>query len=33
MRYVRWFLVRILRVKSISGKRREIPRERLSRFR
>jgi hypothetical protein len=25
--------VRILRVKSISGKRREIPRERLSRFR
>ena len=33
MRYVRWFLVRILRVKSLSGKRREIPRERLSRFR
>ena len=33
MRYVRWFLVRIIRVKSLSGKRREIPRERLSRFR
>ena len=33
MRYVRWFLVRILRVKSLSGQRREIPRERLSEFR
>lgn len=33
MRYVRWFVVRILRVKSISGQRREIPRERLSVFR
>ena len=33
MRYVRWFMVRILRVKSLSGQRREIPRERLSRFR
>lgn len=33
MRYVRWFVVRILRVKSISGQRREIPRERLSGFR
>jgi hypothetical protein len=33
MRYVRWFLVRILRVKSLSGRRREIPREQLSGFR
>ena len=33
MRYVRWFMVRILRVKSLSGQRREIPRERLSSFR
>ncbi|MFZ9628542.1 MAG: Coenzyme F420 hydrogenase/dehydrogenase, beta subunit C-terminal domain [Ilumatobacteraceae bacterium] len=33
MRYVRWFVVRILRVKSLSGQRREIPRERLSSFR
>lgn len=33
MRYVRWFTVRILRVKSLSGQRREIPREKLSAFR
>ena len=33
MRYVRWFAVRILRVKSLSGQRREIPREKLSVFR
>ena len=33
MRYVRWFMVRILRVKSLSGKRREIPRDQLSAFR
>ncbi|MEY4366137.1 MAG: hypothetical protein RLZZ305_1481 [Actinomycetota bacterium] len=33
MRYVRWFAVRILRVKSLSGQRREIPREKLSAFR
>ncbi len=33
MRYVRWFLVRILRVKSLSGQRKEIPRERFSGFR
>lgn len=33
MRYVRWFAVRILRVKSLSGQRREIPRERFSGFR
>ena len=33
MRYVRWFVVRILRVKSLSGQRKEIPRERLSAFR
>ena len=33
MRYVRWFMVRILRVKSLSGQRREIPREKLSVFR
>lgn len=32
MRYVRWFVVRILRVKSISGQRKEIPRERFSGF-
>lgn len=32
-RYVRWFLVRILRVKSLSGRRREIPKEQLSSFR
>jgi coenzyme F420-reducing hydrogenase beta subunit len=33
MRYVRWFLVRILRVKSLSGKRKEISRDRFSAFR
>jgi coenzyme F420-reducing hydrogenase beta subunit len=33
MRYVRWFAVRILRVKSIAGQRKEIPRERFSGFR
>ncbi len=33
MRYVRWFAVRILRVKSISGQRKEIPRERFDGFR
>ena len=33
MRYVRWFTVRILRVKSLSGQRKEIPREKLSAFR
>lgn len=33
MRYVRWFVVRILRVKSLSGQRREIPRDKLSAFR
>ena len=33
MRYVRWFAVRILRVKSLSGRRREIPRDQLSMFR
>ena len=33
MRYVRWFVVRILRVKSLSGQRKEIPRERFSDFR
>ncbi len=32
MRYVRWFMVRILRVKSLSGQRREIPRERFQGF-
>lgn len=32
-RYVRWFLVRILRVKSLTGQRREVPREQLSGFR
>lgn len=33
MRYVRWFVVRILRVKSLSGQRKEIPRDRFSGFR
>jgi hypothetical protein len=33
MRYVRWFVVRILRVKSLSGQRKEISRERFSGFR
>jgi len=33
LRYVRWFLVRIVRVKSISGKRKEISRDRFSDFR
>ena len=32
MRYVRWFMVRILRVKSLSGQRKEIPRERIQGF-
>jgi coenzyme F420-reducing hydrogenase beta subunit len=31
-RYVRWFLVRIVRVKSIGGTRTEVPRSQLSRF-
>ncbi len=32
MRYVRWFMVRILRVKSLSGQRKEIPRDRFQGF-
>jgi coenzyme F420 hydrogenase subunit beta len=32
-RYVRWFLVRILRVKSLTGTRREVPRDQLTGFR
>ena len=32
MRYVRWFMVRILRVKSLSGQRKEIPRDRFEGF-
>jgi hypothetical protein len=32
-RYARWFAVRILRVKSLTGRRREIPREQLAEFR
>ena len=32
MRYVRWFVVRILRVKSLSGQRKEIPRDRFQGF-
>ena len=32
MRYVRWFMVRILRVKSLSGARKEIPRDRFEGF-
>ena len=32
-RYVRWFLVRILRIKSLTGKREEISRSELSDFR
>lgn len=31
-RYVRWFLVRIVRIKSIGGQRTEVPRSQLSRF-
>jgi hypothetical protein len=32
-RYTRWFAVRILRVKSLTGQRQEIPRDRLQQFR
>jgi hypothetical protein len=32
MRYVRWFMVRILRIKSLSGQRKEIPRDRFQGF-
>jgi hypothetical protein len=32
-RYVRWFAVRILRVKSLFGLRKELPPEQLARFR
>jgi len=32
-RYIRWFLVRILRIKSLTGKRQEVAREQLSGFR
>jgi coenzyme F420-reducing hydrogenase beta subunit len=32
-RYWEWFTVRILRIKSLTGERQEIPREELSRFR
>ncbi len=32
-RYWRWFLVRILRIRSLKGERREVPREKLSKFR
>jgi coenzyme F420-reducing hydrogenase beta subunit len=33
MRYVRWFFVRVLKVKSLFGTRTEVPREQLSGFR
>lgn len=32
-RYIRWFLVRILKIKSITGEREEVPRESLADFR
>jgi hypothetical protein len=32
-RYLRWFLVRILRIKSLTGKRHEVARDRLADFR
>lgn len=32
-RYVRWFLVRILRIKSLTGQREEVSRDQLSEFR
>ena len=32
-KYVRWFLVRILRVKSLTGKREEVSRDQLTGFR
>ena len=32
-RYLQWFLVRILRIKSLTGQRREVPREKLADFR
>lgn len=32
-RYIRWFVVRILRIKSITGEREEVPRESLADFR
>jgi coenzyme F420-reducing hydrogenase beta subunit len=32
-RYLNWFLVRVLRIKSLTGKREEVPREKMSVFR
>jgi hypothetical protein len=32
-RYWTWFTVRILKIKSLTGKRQEVPREKLSAFR
>lgn len=32
-RYVSWFLVRIVRIKSLTGQRREVPKEKLADFR
>lgn len=32
-RYLRWFLVRVLKIKSLTGRRKELPREKLSIFR
>lgn len=32
-RYLRWFLVRILRIKSLAGRRHEVPRSHLRDFR
>ena len=32
-RYLRWFLVRVVRIKSLTGRRKEVPRESLKDFR
>ncbi|MDZ7678655.1 MAG: Coenzyme F420 hydrogenase/dehydrogenase, beta subunit C-terminal domain [Acidimicrobiales bacterium] len=33
MRYIRWFAVRVLRIKSLTGRRREVPKELMKGFR
>lgn len=33
MRYVDWFLVRVVRIKSLLGRRHEVPKEKISKFR
>ena len=33
MRYIEWFLVRVVKIKSLLGRRNEVPKEKISIFR